>query len=558
MPALHFAGSLRGLPLTDTCKTDILAAHKEMSKGEIAMDANKKRDIQKKRRSILRVIPNAAVFLLLGGIIYAGHVTGWKIPKFSELTGKVPPADAQWCGSHLVSEPECVECQPELLPKNEPFGFCNNHGVAECVNDHPELAQVTGTPQLPKYDTAQAVSLINRTENSSRDTLHTKRVQFSNTDAVRKAGISIDIAAEGPVTETITANGELMFDPYRVAMLSSKAQGTVAAVLKRIGDKVTTGEVLALIDASQVGQLKSEIIKNIVQIHIQKDNLQRWASMEASKAVSPQELIQAEAAVDQADVALLSTKQLLANLGFTLPLFKETDKPAELADQLQYLGIPEAVVKQLPPTAKNGNLLPIIAPFDGVVADSNIVLGAVADTAKTLFTVCDPQQMWMMLNVRQEDAPYVRLGQQVHFTSDNGNQHVSGTVSWIAPAVDEKTRTLRIRSEVANPDGKLRDHIFGSGKIALREELNAVLVPQEAVQATADSQFVFVRDKDFFNENHPKIFYVRQVRLGTKAGRNIEILAGVLPGEIIATKGSNVLLAHLLRSNLGAGCCAEH
>ncbi|MDR3181650.1 MAG: efflux RND transporter periplasmic adaptor subunit [Planctomycetaceae bacterium] len=507
-------------------------------------------------KNFRRVIPNLAVFLLLGGIIYAGHITGWKMPSFSELTGNARQTDSLWCGDHLVPEPECVECQPELLPKNEPFGFCNNHGVAECVNDHPELAQVIGTPQLPKYNTVEAVSLITRSENSSRDTLHTKRVQFATAEAVLKAGIAVDIAGEGPVTEVITANGELTFDPYSVAMLSSKAQGTVAAVLKHIGDNVKTGEVLALIDASQVGQLKSELIKNIVQIHIQKDNLQRLKA--AGKAVSEQELIQGGAAVDQAEVALISTKQLLANLGFTLPEFQETDKPAVLSGRLQYLGIPESVVQQLPPTAKNANLLPIIAPFDGVVAASDIVLGTLADTTKTLITVCDPQQLWMMLNIRQEDAPYVHVGQQVHFTSDNGSQKASGTISWVAPSVDEKTRTLQTRAEVANPGGKLRNHIFGSGRIVLREESQAVLVPQEAVQATADSQFVFVRDKDFFKENHPKIFYVRQVRLGTKSGRSIEILAGVLPGEVVATKGSNVLLAHLLRSNLGAGCCAEH
>jgi cobalt-zinc-cadmium efflux system membrane fusion protein len=119
-----------------------------------------------------------------------------------------------------------------------------------------------------------------------------------------------------------------------------------------------------------------------------------------------------------------------------------------------------------------------------------------------------------------------------------------------------------VRAEVDNSGGKLRGNTFGYGKITLRQEKEAILVPMEAVQATADAQFVFVRDKDYFDPERPKFFYPRQVVLGAKAeGMNagkVEILAGVLPGEVVVTKGSNVLLAHLLRSNLGAGCCAEH
>ncbi|GHT13545.1 hypothetical protein FACS1894170_09660 [Planctomycetales bacterium] len=508
--------------------------------------------------SAVRMLPNIGVFLLLGSILYAGHVTGWKMPKFSDLTGQNKSLDGEWCNDHLVPEAECIECQPDLLPKNQPFGFCNNHGVAECVNDHPELAQVAGVALLPKYDTAKAVSLVKRTENSTRDTLHTKRVQFTSAEAVRKAGINVDIAGEGAVTETIIANGELMFNPYNVAMLSSKAQGTVAAVLKHIGDKVTAGEVLALVDASSVGQLKSELLQGVVQIRLQQDSLQRLTALAKTNAVSQQELIQSQLTLEQGNVALLSTKQMLANLGFTLPEFEDATDPVALSGKLQYLGIPTSVAEQLPPTAKNANLLPIVAPFDGVVTVSDIVLGTVVDTAKPLFTVCDSRQMWIMLNVRQEDAPYIRIGQQIRFTSDNGDQEAAGAISWIAPSVDKTTRTLQVRAEVANPDGKLRDRIFGSGKIVLREEPNGILVPLEAVQATADSQYVFVRDKNFFDENQPKIFYVRQVRLGPKSGRNVEILAGVLPGEVVVTKGSNVLLAHLLRSNLGAGCCADH
>jgi multidrug efflux pump subunit AcrA (membrane-fusion protein) len=167
--------------------------------------------------------------------------------------------------------------------------------------------------------------------------------------------------------------------------------------------------------------------------------------------------------------------------------------------------------------------------------------------------------MLLVLNLRQEDARYVAAGLPVVFQTDDGPQEVGGQVSWVSPAIDEKTRTLEVRVMLDNPDGKLRDKAFGSGRIILRQEPNAIVVPEEAVQSTSDASFVFVRDRNYLKEGAPKVFLVRQVRIGARSAGYVELLAGVLPGEVIASKGSTVLLAQLLRSNLGAGCgCHEH
>jgi cobalt-zinc-cadmium efflux system membrane fusion protein len=465
---------------------------------------------------------------------------------------------SDWCNDHLVQESKCVECKTDLLPKATAFGFCNEHGVAECVIHHPELAQLNAKAKLPQYNTVAAINIIARRENNSVDSLHSKRVQFATTDSVTKSGIEVDVVNESPITEMITTNGELVFDPNRVAMLSSKVPGTVALVLKNIGDKVKNGDILALIDASQVGQLKSELLKNIVQIRSQKDNVLRLTPLAATNTVTKRDLIDAETLLQEAEVALLSTQQFLANLGFVLPEINDSDDPKTLVTKLKFLGIPNEIVAKLPPIAQSGNLLPIFAPFDGEVVLSDIVLGTVVDTTKPLFTVSDPSKMWIMLNVRQEAAQYIKEGLPVRFSSDNGEQKTQGIISWISPSVDVKSRTLKVRAEVENKDGRLRDKTFGIGNIVLREEPKALVVPQEAIQSTADSQYIFIRDKNYFQPDAPKIFHVRQVRLGAKNGRNIEILAGALSGEVVVTKGSNVLLSHLLRSNLGEGCCAEH
>ena len=87
----------------------------------------------------------------------------------------------------------------------------------------------------------------------------------------------------------------------------------------------------------------------------------------------------------------------------------------------------------------------------------------------------------------------------------------------------------------------------------LREEPNAVVVPNEAVHWDGDCHLVFVRDKHFLEKDAPKVFHPRKVRLGARSDRYTEVLAGLLPGEVVASKGSSVLRGQLLKNNLGAG-----
>ncbi|MFO1096501.1 MAG: efflux RND transporter periplasmic adaptor subunit [Planctomycetaceae bacterium] len=507
----------------------------------------------------LRAIPNLVVFSALAGVLYFGHHTGWKLPKFSELQGSSASVADDWCAEHLVPESLCIECQRDLLPKPEPIGFCREHGVAECVIDHPELAQVKEKPLAPKYDTVQAINLLPRPENNSRNTMHTSRVQFASADSIAKAGIDVDVVQERPMTDAFTANGELVFDPTRVAHLSARVPGTIVAVMKTVGDRVIAGETLALVDAAQVGQAKSHLLQAVVQLQLRKNTLQRMRAVAESGIVAARSIAEAESAVQEAEVSLITSRQGLQNLGFEVPEGLESKTSQALADDLRFLGLADPALLKLTAQKKTANLVPIISPFDGVLVVSDVVAGEVVDTSKSLMTVSDPSRLWLLLSVRQEDAPYVRVGLPVRFESDNGDQKVDGQISWISPAVDAQTRTLQVRVVVPNNSGSLRDKTFGTGRIILRQEPNAIVVPRDAVQTTADATFVFVRDKHYFEDGSPKFFHVRQVRMGARDGQYVELLAGVLPGEVIATRGSNVLLAQLLRSNLGAGCgCHDH
>ena len=511
------------------------------------------------RDAALRSAPNIVVFTLLGGVLYLGHHTGWKLPKLSTLLAAPAGVADDWCSEHLVPESQCVECNLELLPKPKDFGFCRQHGVNECVICHPELAQVAGEPRLPSYDTAKAITVMSRPENNSRNMLHKGRVQFASKEAADKAGLDVDVVQERPMSDSIAANGELLFNPTRVAHLSVQVPGMVAVVYKTVGDDVLAGDTLALVDAARVGQAKSQLLHSIVQVQLKRKNVERIRS--AGTAIPGRALIDAEAKAGpgSAEIAYLSARQSLVNLGFDLPDDLDERESKSVADDLRLLGLAPSQIETLPVGTKTANLISIRAPYDGVVVASDIVVGEVVDSTKVLFTVADPKKMWLTLHVRQEEAKYVTRDLPVRFFPDDGSNDVTGKVSWISPAVDARTRTLQVRVSLDNRGERLRSNTFGTGRIVLRNEPRAIVVPREAVHSTSDAQFVFVRDRNFLEEGGPKVFHVRQVRIGARDDRYVELLAGVLPGEVVATKGSPVLLAQLLRSNLGAGCgCHAH
>lgn len=504
------------------------------------------------RRFLADIVPNLVVFGVLALVFFVGHRTGWKVPHDWSLSAMTTvPAD-DWCPEHLVPESACVECNEKLFPKPHEFGFCRTHGVAECVIDHPELAQVEGPPHLPRYDTAQALALMTRPENDPKDALHQRRVQLASEKTAEKAGINVDVVRERPMADAISANGEVTFDPARVAHLSSRLQGTVAAVFKQVNDGVEPGEILALVDAAQVGQAKTQLLNAVVKRELKRTTLARLRSHSIS--VPAASLTEAEAAYQESEIAFVSARQALVNLGFEMADGLDGRNATKLAEEIRYLGVPPEILATLPAQTKTANLLPLKTPYAGVIVASDIVAGEVVDATKLLFTVADPRSLWLMLSVRQEDARYVRPGLPVEFHTDHGTQDVRGTVSWLSPTIDERSRTLRVCVVLGNSDLRLRDKSFGTARILLRSEPHAIVVKRDAVQSTAGSQFVFVRDKDYLKADHPKVFHVRQVRTGASDDEYVELLAGVLPGEIVATSGSPALLAQLLRSSLGEGC----
>ena len=497
-----------------------------------------------------------AAIALLAGVGYLGHHTGWKLPSFANVAGDVPPPTVAWCDAHAVPEAECVECDPSLVPPLPDYGWCPEHGVHQCPLCHPDVAQVIPTPTITHADrgrTNRGLEVRDRSTNNNRCPLYNRRIQFATREAMADVGVDVALVDERPIVETVTAPAEIGYDPTRVAHVSARAPGPVWRIGKRVGDPVKEGELLALVDAAAVGRAKAELLQARAQVDLNRQTLDRLRPL-AGQAITAQQLLEAEAALRLARVQLAGARQALVNLGLVIdPVSLDTLPEPELADRVQFLGLPTGFTTGIDPARTTSNLLPVTAPFAGVVTERAVAVGDVVDEGRPLFVIVDTRQMWLNLNVRQEDAAFVVPGRTVRFRSDVGDTETEGEIAWVSTSADETTRTVRARADLTNPDGRLRASTFGVARVVIREEPNAVMVPDEAVQWDGSCHVVFVRDKRFFDEGSPKLFHTRTVRPGAKNDGQTEIVAGVLPGEVVATVGSRVLRAELLKNNLGAG-----
>ncbi len=470
-----------------------------------------------------------------------------------------PGADG-WCKEHNVPEAECIECNTKLVPAVTDYGWCAEHGIAECPLHHPDVAQLKSIPTVSEADierATRALALLPRQENNSRCKHYQRRIQFASTEALDKAGIDIAVAQESPVVEAVSANGEVLYDQMHLARLASRVTGTVWRVEKQVGDLVHKGDTLALVDSAAVGKSKSDFLQAISQLRLAGTNVERLKPLARDGAVAGKLLLEAEAALQEAQIKLLTAQQALVNLGLPVTADEFTSlNTQQIAKQIQFLGLPGELTAGFAADATTSNLLPLRSPLDGTVVDCKVVAGESADAGATVFSVTDLRRMWLMFDVRQEDVGQLSLGQAVLFRPADSKlgTESKGSIAWISTEADDKTRTVKVRVELPNADSRLRANTFGTGRIVLREEPRAIVIPTEAVHTDGDCSIVFVRDKDFLHDGALKFFHIREIRLGVRDGDTTEIIAGLLPGEVIASKNSMVLEAQLLKSNLGEGC----
>jgi cobalt-zinc-cadmium efflux system membrane fusion protein len=210
-----------------------------------------------------------------------------------------------------------------------------------------------------------------------------------------------------------------------------------------------------------------------------------------------------------AESSTIAAEQVLANLGLVVDgRSLDEESPDQLMAKLRLLGLPEVSFEQLqiPP---NSNLFPVRASQAGTLVQADAVPGEVINSQSRMFVIADTRKMTGILHVPAEEASLLHIGQLLEFQPDGARERRKGAIRWISPEMDPKTRTVQIRTELDNADGRLRANAFGTGTIVLRDEPRAVVVPASALQWEGDCHVVFVRNRDYFETDSPKYFEVR-------------------------------------------------
>lgn len=540
-------------------------------------------------RSVLASLPTLLVLGLLGAIGAWGHRNDWRAPRFSQLLGSegaqeedwcvahnVPnsrciachpelagESAADWCKEHGVPESKCTICHPEILENGVAGDWCAEHGLPEsgCTICHPEIARRGATPDDPgavvvssgvheherpaDHPDGPPASAATKIRDPRTCQKHALKVQFASVAALEKSGVVLDRVVERPMFDSVVVNSEVDYDRTRYAKLAPRAAGSAWRVEKDLGEAVRAGDVLALIDSAEVVRAKAELLQAQAAADSATRAARRVQTSSEAGFRTETERLEAEARARDAEIRLVNARQALSNLGFDAPTGVLTG-PAIAA-----LGLPPELATTVSTRPLSTNLLPLTAPFDGIVVRCDVVTGEVVDPSRTIYEIADTSRMWVTMDVPQADAHRIAVGQEVVFRPDDARDEVVvGLVTWVATAVDEMTRTVKVRADVENPAGGLRARTFGRAQIVVRTSTNAIAVPTAAVQWEGCCYVVFVH----LGEG---IFQTRKVRLGAKDAAYTEVLGGVLPGEIVATTGSHVLKSEILKSNLGAGCADE-
>jgi membrane fusion protein, heavy metal efflux system len=467
---------------------------------------------------LTKTLPTLATLAVLAGVGYVGHRTGWKIPSAATIFGGGRADEEAWCRDHGVPEATCVICR----------------GLT-----------VTATPPSRQLKTDTQPAVVEPPLAATKPRLV---VQLPSPDVLSTAGVETAAAEMRPITEVVEANAESGYDMTRYAQVASRAAGHAVTVRVGAGERVRKGDVLALVDAAEVGRAKADFLQATALLSSRRSVLERVKTSTAAGFRNQADLVAAEADVKDATIRAFNARQALGNLGLPASGLDPEAVPAER--DVQFLGIPAAVVAELDAALATANLLPVTAPLEGVIISLNVVPGEMVDPTRTLFVVADTSRMWVTAELSPPQAAQVRVGLEMSFAPDGSTgEPFLGQVAWISTEVNEKTRTVQVRADVANPGARLLAHAFGRARIALRSEPSALVVPEDALQPDGAASLVFVRLND-------EVFRPRVVTTGARCGGFIEVLSGLSAGETVATAGSYILAAQANRAKLGAGCCA--
>lgn len=318
-----------------------------------------------------------------------------------------------------------------------------------------------------------------------------------------------------PMDTDLKITGKIYAHQFRQAIVSYPFPARIARIHVRPGERVRAGQEVVTLQSEAVGEAKSEYFKAVADHELARSSHDREKRLFDRGAGAGKNLQSAEAQLKVADADLEAAEKKLHILGFT-------------EDQVRA-------------AAENHEINPFItlfAPIAGKVAANTAVLGGMVDQATEILTILDPSVLCADGAVYERDLARIRRGQTIEVTVPAYPVAVfTGKVQYIGDVLDEATRTVTVRAEVANPDEKLKPGMFADLRIVLDRVERAVVVPEQALIDDGGTTLVFVRRGDEF--------VPRVVRTGARLNGFIMVAEGLAEGDEIVTDGGFQLKSKL-------------
>lgn len=348
-------------------------------------------------------------------------------------------------------------------------------------------------------------------EHAQSDPLPLNVVALDST-AVAVAEIEVD-SVRLVHNSTLHANGVLTYDANAVAMVGPKVEGRIVRVFHDLGDRVSRGTRLAILESQEVGDIRAEVGRAQAEADLARQNYEREQRLQEENVSSEKEMLEARAAFESATAALHAAKAKLRVLG------------ALEADTTGFA---------------------LIAPLAGTVVERNAVVGQIAGPEDQIFTIVDLMQLWLVVDIYDKDLTKIAAGQDVRIRTDAFRDAIfNGRVSYVGQILDPESHTIKVRVLVENP-GQLRPGMFARAEVELPEPDGTLAVPRKAVQKLEGETVVFIPQEGCCR------FQAIPIRIGAQVDVDfIVVLSGVQAGQRIVGQGSFFLKSELLKASFG-------
>ena len=320
-------------------------------------------------------------------------------------------------------------------------------------------------------------------------------------------------AADVPAKE-IVAPGKIESNPNRIAHVVLPVAGRVASVLVKVGDFVQQGAPLLRLESPDVDaavstylQGQGSVAQATAALRKANADLERIRDLYEHSAIARKEVLNAEIAAAQAQSVL----------------DQATASVQQSQRRLQILGLtPDKFAQQLT----------LSAPLSGRITELTVAPGEFRnDLSASLITIADLSSVWIAADVPESEIRFVHPGEriEIELTAFPG-ETFHGRILRLADMVDPQARTIRVRAELDNTQGRLRPEMFGRVRHAGGTQQLPV-VDESAVLRRDAKTLVYV-------EESPGRFVEREVTLGLRVGRKLSVTSGLQAGERVVVEGS--------------------